>query len=67
MSEEKRGPGRPPKNEVRVDVKVSPELDQAMREIAETNGVKVRDVWRAAAQEYVGRHSSSISTSRHDP
>lgn len=50
---EPRGPGRPKKHEVRLNITAPVELDEAMREIAEEDGVKVRDVWRAAAEQYV--------------
>lgn len=51
----KRGPGRPRKDEVRLNITAPMELDQAMREIAHEDDVKVRDVWRTAGAEYVDR------------
>lgn len=59
MSDEPRGPGRPKKHEVRLNITAPVELDEAMREIADEDGVKVRDVWRTAGAEYVERRKKT--------
>ena len=52
--------GRPTKGltDVAINLTAPRELAEAVRSLADAEGVKVREIWRRAAAEYVARRTT---------